>query len=40
MTSALEKVKAVAGIKPETGGYSVYEEPSRTSRRVGAAIRG
>jgi predicted secreted protein len=26
MTSALEKVKAVAGIKPETGGYSVYEE--------------
>lgn len=26
MTTALEKVKAVAGIKPETGGYSVYEE--------------
>jgi predicted secreted protein len=26
MMSALEKVKAVAGIKPETGGYSVYEE--------------
>jgi predicted secreted protein len=26
MTSALEKVRAVAGIKPETGGYSVYEE--------------
>jgi predicted secreted protein len=26
MTSALEKVKAVAGIKPETGSYSVYEE--------------
>jgi predicted secreted protein len=26
MSGALEKVKAVAGIKPETGGYSVYEE--------------
>jgi predicted secreted protein len=26
MTAALEKVKAVAGIKLETGGYSVYEE--------------
>ena len=26
MTNALVKVKAVAGIKPETGGYSVYEE--------------
>src|SRR5260370_3790194 len=26
MTSALDKVKAVPGIKPETGGYSVYEE--------------
>jgi predicted secreted protein len=26
MASALEKVKAVSGIKPETGGYSVYEE--------------
>jgi predicted secreted protein len=26
MASALTKVKAVAGIKPETGSYSVYEE--------------
>jgi predicted secreted protein len=26
MASALGKVKAVAGVKPETGGYSVYEE--------------
>src|SRR5258708_10321745 len=26
MTSALDKVKAVPGIKPETGGYAVYEE--------------
>src|SRR6266446_5103673 len=26
MTSALGKVKAVPGIKPESGGYSVYEE--------------
>jgi predicted secreted protein len=26
MASALDKVKAVSGIKPETGGYSVYEE--------------
>jgi predicted secreted protein len=26
MASALAKVKAVPGIKPETGGYSVYEE--------------
>jgi predicted secreted protein len=26
MTSALAKVKAVSGIKPETGSYSVYEE--------------
>ncbi len=26
MTSALDKVKALPGIKPQTGGYSVYEE--------------
>ena len=26
MASALERVKSVAGIKPQTGGYSVYEE--------------
>jgi len=26
MASALAKVKAVAGVKPETGSYSVYEE--------------
>lgn len=26
MASALAKVKTVAGIKPETGGYSVFEE--------------
>src|SRR4051812_14316974 len=26
MAGALAKVKTVAGIKPETGGYSVYEE--------------
>lgn len=26
MASALDRVKSVAGIKPETGGYSVYEE--------------
>ncbi len=29
MTSALDKVKAVPGIKPETGGYAVYEERQR-----------
>lgn len=26
MASVLDRVKTVAGIKPETGGYSVYEE--------------
>jgi predicted secreted protein len=43
MTSALAKVKAVSGIKPETGSYSVYEErqqnvPSRWRGSQGLSL--